>query len=222
MFWRSSLTNYCKHFPKSICREFISPVGYVFNWSYREGGGRVEQISVKRAIINLMVWGSPHTCLKWVFCFFSFIFLIVYKAQWLNGYSIFIIEPLNYQHGGRGGECNYYIILSDKIKCFNKVAKLIRFQFKANTFIPSPKLSLARIPSATCYFIQNLFLTIYTYKLLQAFSQNICREFISPVGYFFYVQGSMPGHLDYKAISDKLVGNYREAVLMLPLSHSLW
>ncbi len=29
--WRSSLTNYCKHFPKSICREFISPVGYFYN-----------------------------------------------------------------------------------------------------------------------------------------------------------------------------------------------
>ncbi len=26
---RSTLTNYCKHFPKSICREFISPVGYL-------------------------------------------------------------------------------------------------------------------------------------------------------------------------------------------------
>ncbi len=29
-FWWSTLTNYCKHFPKSICREFISPVGYFF------------------------------------------------------------------------------------------------------------------------------------------------------------------------------------------------
>ncbi len=30
-FWRSTLTNYCKHFPKSISREFISPVGYFFS-----------------------------------------------------------------------------------------------------------------------------------------------------------------------------------------------
>ncbi len=30
-FLRSTLTNYCKHFPKSICGEFISPVGYFFN-----------------------------------------------------------------------------------------------------------------------------------------------------------------------------------------------
>ncbi len=29
-FWRSTLTNYCKHFPKNICREFISPVGYFY------------------------------------------------------------------------------------------------------------------------------------------------------------------------------------------------
>ncbi len=39
--------------------------------------------------------------------------------------------------------CNYWIVLSGKIKCFNKVAKLIifmRFQLKAYTFILSPKL----------------------------------------------------------------------------------
>ncbi len=29
-FWRSTLTNYCKHFPKIICREFISPGGYFY------------------------------------------------------------------------------------------------------------------------------------------------------------------------------------------------
>ncbi len=29
-FWCSTLTNYCKHFPKSISREFISRVGYLF------------------------------------------------------------------------------------------------------------------------------------------------------------------------------------------------
>ncbi len=29
-FWRSTFTHFCKHFPKSICREFISPVGYFF------------------------------------------------------------------------------------------------------------------------------------------------------------------------------------------------
>ncbi len=29
-FWRSTLTNYCKHFPKSIYKEFISPVGNLF------------------------------------------------------------------------------------------------------------------------------------------------------------------------------------------------
>ncbi len=34
-FWgRSTLTNYCKHFPKSICREFISPVSYLFIFIY--------------------------------------------------------------------------------------------------------------------------------------------------------------------------------------------
>ncbi len=32
-FLRSTLKNYCKHFPKSICREFISPVGYFINFS---------------------------------------------------------------------------------------------------------------------------------------------------------------------------------------------
>ncbi len=30
---------------------------------------------------------------------------------------------------------------------------------------------------------------IYTYKLLKAFPQSICREFISPVSYFFYITG---------------------------------
>ncbi len=29
-FLQSTLTNYCNHFPKSICREFISPVGYFY------------------------------------------------------------------------------------------------------------------------------------------------------------------------------------------------
>ncbi len=30
LFWWSTLTNYWKHFSQSICREFISPVGYFY------------------------------------------------------------------------------------------------------------------------------------------------------------------------------------------------
>ncbi len=51
---------------------------------------------------------------------------------------------------------NYYLILTNIVlNVHAKVAKLIifiRFQLKAYTFIPSPKLTLARIPSATRYF----------------------------------------------------------------------
>ncbi len=33
IIWRFTLTNYWKHFPQSICREFMSPVGYFYLYS---------------------------------------------------------------------------------------------------------------------------------------------------------------------------------------------
>ncbi len=77
LVWWSTLTNYWKHFPQSICREFITPVGYFVFLLLMLWRGWGEQIFVKHFLIY-----SDFFC----FSFFSFIFLIVYKAQWLNAY----------------------------------------------------------------------------------------------------------------------------------------
>ncbi len=46
-----------------------------------------------------------------------------------------------------------------------------------------PKLNWSADSGQIFHFL--FFLMIYNYKLVKAFPQSICREFISPVGYLF-------------------------------------
>ncbi len=71
VFLRSTLTNYCKHFTKSICREFISPVGYfylihdhyteyimLYIFSYKEFEREILYFIYKLNSLNIYNWGS--------------------------------------------------------------------------------------------------------------------------------------------------------------------
>ncbi len=58
--------------------------------------------------------------------------------------KFYLLDPSTTSGEGGGSECNYEIILSDKIKCCNKVAKLIifiRFQLKAFHTLPKVAIS---------------------------------------------------------------------------------
>ncbi len=91
LFWWSTLTNYWKHFPQSICIEFISPVGYFFNFFYYWCYGGWGNKYLSNVFYKKTDQWMPHTGLKY-----------------LNAALILFIMPLICQ-GERGWGIFYFI-----------------------------------------------------------------------------------------------------------------
>ncbi len=79
-FLRSSLTNYCKHFPKSICREFISPVGYFFHF-IKTLFSSSKSCSIQEYLITI-IWTHPSPTISFAKeLLFSSVFIMAIKMS---------------------------------------------------------------------------------------------------------------------------------------------
>ncbi len=85
-FLQSTLTNYCKHFPKSICREFISPEGYIFHQLLYE-------ISDSWNHITNETWSEAFRRVTYFFIALIFKSLIL-KVRYENVYIFRLQSPL--------------------------------------------------------------------------------------------------------------------------------
>ncbi len=74
----------------------------------------------------------------------------------------------------------YYFFACTKMQ-FSKPSKLAFWSWSTNVSKYELVNSISWFRSNCSFFF---LLTIYNYKLLKAFPQSICKEFISPVGYF--------------------------------------
>ncbi len=93
-FWRSTLTNYCKHFPKSICREFISPVAIFFYYNANDLLEHVECWGIKLMHMHtghqstVTLSHTPNNA--WIILKVNFnAFVQQWKCMGLNGGKIF-------------------------------------------------------------------------------------------------------------------------------------